>query len=282
MNILVTGANGFIGKHLCDYLGNQSHNVLKIVRKNAGDFENTFELELTDANAVQVFIDGMKDQKIDTIIHLAASLANVEQGYGEQIQVLLDNIEITRNVIKLVKALNLQKLINFSSMAVYPNTDGIFSEDSQIKMSQNTDCFYGLSKFCSENIIDHALMRQEVIISHLRIAQVYGEGMCNNRIIPIMKQELEDKNTITVFGEGKRKSNFIGVEKLMRFLNYFIVNDLEGIYNIGDESMSYFQLAKKIINEKGNRDSVIILKTAGIRSKFHLDTNKFEIIMREI
>lgn len=278
MDILVTGANGFIGKHLCKFLEN-SHNVFRVVRQNNDNSANTFEADLTDEKSVEELSQSLKGQKIDIVIHLASKLANADQNEDEQIRILLDNIAITKNMVSLIKEIKPQKLINFSSMAVYPNIDGIFNEESQIKMSGNAECMYGLSKFCSENIFDFLLKNENLIISHLRVAQVYGEGARQDRIMSIMKQELEEKNTITVFGNGERQSNFINVNKLMNFVNYFIENDIHGIYNVGDESLSYLQLAEKIIQSEDMSNVEIIKKTEGSKPLFQLDISKFKDIV---
>lgn len=279
MNILVTGANGFIGKHICTFLEEQDHNVYKIVRQKQEPQTNTICADLADNNSVATVIKKLNKTNIDLIIHLASKLVNINQDESEQVQVLIDNIQITKNIVDLAKQLNPTKLINFSSMAVYPNKNGDFTEDSQIKMSDNVECLYGLSKFCSENIIDHMLKGQPLKISHLRVSQVYGEGMREDRIFSIMLKELEEKNTITVFGNGERESNFININKLFQLLNYFILNDICGIYNVGDEVLSYLDLAQKIIREKGNKDSSIIKKEEGSKAKFSLNTNKLKQLM---
>jgi nucleoside-diphosphate-sugar epimerase len=280
MNILVTGANGFIGKHICRFLQENSHNVIRIVRTNKDNLLNTYEADLSDEAAVKNLAKILKNKKIEIIIHLASKLASTNQDETEQVRVLLDNIMITKNIVTLVKDLKPQKLINFSSMAVYPNIDGDFDEKSQIKMSDNTDCMYGISKFCSENIFDSTL--KNILLSHLRISQVYGDGMYENRTISVMKKELKEKNTITVFGNGERQSNFIHIDKLLKIVNYFIENNICGIYNIGDEPLSYLQLAQKIIDENGNNNSIIIKKPEGLKSKFHFNISKInEIIKKE-
>lgn len=279
MKILVTGANGFIGKHLCDFLEENSHKVFKVMRKNKNVLSNTFETDLGDKNSVEELIKNLQGQKIDIVIHLASKLASANQSEEEQVQMLLDNIAITKNMVTLAKELKPQKLINFSSMAVYPNIDGDFDEKSQINMSSNTDCMYGLAKFCSENIFDYML--KDIAVTHLRVSQVYGDGMYRDRIMPIMMQELQEKNTITVFGNGERESNFINVNKLLEFLNYFIKKDVYGIYNVGDEPLSYLQLAQKIIDKNGNKDSVIIKKAEGSKSKFYLNTDKLTKMIKK-
>ena len=170
-------------------------------------------------------------------------------------------------------------------MAVYPNIDGIFDEKSEIRMSENTDCFYGLAKFCSENIFDSFLRELNMVISHLRISQIYGDGMYENRIIPVMKEELRTENRITLFANGERVSNFINIKKLMEIIDFFVSKDIAGIYNVGDEQLSYLQLAQKIIVENGNSKSVIVKKEEAKKeksfaSKFYLNIEKLTKILK--
>jgi UDP-glucose 4-epimerase len=265
MNILLTGASGFIGKHIANFLEGKKHSVFRITRK---------ELDLTSSKMVENFTKNFAE-KIDLVIHLAAKLVDSKQGDDEQIKVFYENIEITRNMVALIKNLKPKKLINFSSIAVYPNVDGKFSEESQVKMSGNAECMYGLAKFCSENIFDFFL-KDQLPISHLRVSQVYGEGMRSDRIISIMIEELKKNNSVTVFGNGERRSDFIAIEKLLKLVGKFIDYDIPGIYNVGDESMSYLELAQKVLKEHGNSKSQIIKKSSGIKSNFRLDINKLK------
>lgn len=271
MNVLVTGANGFIGSHVCPFLKGQGHQVFKL------------ELDLTNhANVVQFSEKFKSKHRIDVVIHLATKMASENQDLTEQFKLLYDNLEITKNVVALVKILKPQKLINFSSMAVYPNVDGVFSEDTRIHMSENSDCLYGLAKFCGENIFECFLKNQNIVITHLRISQVYGGGMCSDRIMPIMQQELKEKNTVTVYGTGERISNFISIDKLLEVLWHFFIEKLPGVYNVGGESLAYLEIAKRIIKEKGDEKSRIIKLKKGSRVKFILDTKKLEEKMNEL
>lgn len=278
MNILITGANGFIGSHISNSLETNSHQIFRVVRENYQNLKNVIESDLTKINSPIKIIEELKTNKIDIIIHLAAKLTDSTQNKINQVSLLDDNINITKNVINLIKTLKPRKLINFSSIAVYPNIDGTFSEESQIKMSGNSECIYGLAKFCSENMFDF-ILNDQLCISHLRVAQVYGNGMRSDRIISILIQELKEKNTVTVYGNGERESNFINIKKLINILGYFINYDINGIYNIGDEPLSYLQLADKIVKEYGNHHSAIIKKPEGSTAKFKLNTSKLEKII---
>ena len=167
-----------------------------------------------------------------------------------------------------------QKLINFSSIAVYPNKDGFFSEISEIRPSLNTECLYGLSKFCGENILDFYLKNKDIKVIHLRLSQVYGPGMREDRIVKLMEKELKETNKITVFGMGKRASNFINIDTLIKKIRIVLNYNSSDIFNIGEENISYKTLAVRIIQQYGNKDSVVKLTKVGISSNVIIDCSK--------
>jgi UDP-glucose 4-epimerase len=278
MNILVTGAGGFIGRHLCDHLG-VNYNVIGITNKNQhiNGCSSHIVCDLTDKERTLTDIAEKISIKIDVFVHLASKLVDVRT--SEQMDIFHKNIKISETVSELAANLRPSKLINFSTMAVYPNIDGIYSENSKIWCADNSDCLYGLSKFCTENIFSFMLKKLDIQIVHLRLGQVYGDGMRDDRIMPIMQKELKETNIITVHGNGERVSNFISIQKLLEIINLFLEKDTEGIYNIGDEQISYLEIANKIIEKNGNDLSCVMVKEQGSKSKYYLDTHKLEYLL---
>lgn len=273
--IIITGSSGFIGAHLSEFL-EKKYNVFNIVSAGKGKvLKNRIILDLSRKSEVNsCFRNFGKKYDVYALINLAAVLASPDN--AEDLNLLYDNLRIIEGVTQIAKLVKPKKLINFSSIAVYPNKDGVYNEESETRQSLNSECIYGLSKYCGENILDFMLRKQDIVISHLRISQVYGTGMRNDRIIPIMARELEEKNTITVFGSGKRISNFIHIDKLLDIVDIFIRKNLGGIFNVGRENLSYLELAKKIIKQTGNRNSRIIKKPHGSTAKFYLDVSKLK------
>lgn len=276
-NILITGGGGFIGRNLRDCLeGKYNIFTLDPKIKNKKDCD-TIRLDLTNRRKVKSFFSRFsKKRKINIIIHMAGAMASADN--INELAVLNANLKITEGLIETAKILKPGKIINFSSIAVYPNTDGWYDESSEIRPSANTDCLYGLSKFCSEEILNFTLRKEKTIISHLRISQVYGKGMRQDRVIPAMLKELKKKNTITVFGAGERVSNFIHIEKLLKIIEVFIDTNLPGVYNIGYENISYLNLAKRLIREHGDKKSKVFKKSKGARARFYLDTSKLKAL----
>jgi len=278
MNIIITGAGGFIGTHLCNYFNNK-HKLYRIysLTKPTADYD-CYNLDLTDLNAVEDKINIFSSKNIEVIIHLASRMASPDK--AEDIEIFNDNIAITENMVFLVKKVKPEILINFSSIALYPNISGIFSENSIPNPKYNSDCIYGMSKYASEIIFDFLLRNENIRTTHLRISQVYGDGMREDRIIPTMRNELEKNNSITVFGNGERESCFIEINKLLEYVEYFIEHNVSGTYNIGDENISYFGLAKRILEQNGNKESIIIKNPRGNKEKFNLDCSKIQKLLK--
>lgn len=161
MNILITGGAGYIGSHVVKQLletttyniyildnlstGNiETINTLKLIR----DFE-FIVLDLKEFNEVSNFLE---KNKIDTIIHFAASIV-VPESVKKPLKYYMNNTVNTTNLIKCAIKNNVNKFIFSSTAAVYgepidfPET-GI-NEDFQTKPINP----YGMSKLMSEKII---------------------------------------------------------------------------------------------------------------------------------
>jgi nucleoside-diphosphate-sugar epimerase len=273
MNILITGANGFIAKHLKNHF-KADHEIFTISRKAEADglSSNDYEIDLSDVNFVkEYFSEDRFKHKMDVIIHCAAVLSGAD---NKDIMVFHKNNAITESMIHIAKAAGTSKFINISSIGVYPNISGTYTEQSAIEPSVNHECLYGLSKVCSEELFKFYL-RDTAQVINLRLGQVYGQGMREDRIFSIMKDELQKNNTITVFGNGERISNFVSVDYLVNKLDTIVHSaEARGTYNLGEKNLSYTDLAEMIIKEFGNDLSKIILDERGVASKVIIDSSK--------
>lgn len=272
MNILITGANGFIGKYLKNhFLGKLE--VYTISRATGNDdATKDYGIDLSDVRAVKEnFTENVFGQKMDVIIHCAAVLSVLD---NKDISVFHKNNAITESLIHIAGVTKAVKFINISSIGVYPNTSGTYTEQSAIEPSMNHECLYSLSKVCSEELFKFYLQETTQVVN-LRLGQVYGLGMRDDRIFSIMKDELQKENAITIFGNGERISNFVSIEYCINKIYEIIHKDeVQGTFNLGEKNLSYADLAEMIIKEFGNSSSKIILNEKGVRSKVIIDSSK--------
>jgi nucleoside-diphosphate-sugar epimerase len=274
MNILITGANGFIGRYLKEYFQARNNKVFTISRKlnSSNNAANDYVADLSDINFIKNnFTENIFGEKIDAIVHCAAILSTTD---NKDIAVFHMNNAITESMIHIAKTTKTTKFINISSIGVYPNISGVYNEESMVEPSVNHECLYSLSKICSEELFKFYL-NDTIHVINLRLGQVYGKGMRDDRIYSIMKDELDNVNTITVFGNGERISNFVSIDYCINKIDKIVNNDMiKGTFNLGEKNLSYFDLAKMIISEFGNTSSKIVLIEKGVKSKVIIDSTK--------
>lgn len=273
-NILLTGANGFIGKHLYEKLS-RDYRVIRVFSKRHQPTQegDDFSCDLTNTEDVAKLINILSDTKCYAIIHLAAKLC--PPGDCDNIDYFHDNNQIALNMVKLVKAVAPESFINFSSLAVYPNRTGIYTEDSIVDQSSNTECLYGLAKFNSE-VLFNFYLRDKTITSNMRLTQCYGPGMQEDRLVRIFANDIE-KDSLTLFGNGERISNFIHIDDVCKAIATVLGSPKAGIYNLGcHHNISYLSLARKIAAAMNKGPTNISLSPRGVTAKVEIACNKFE------
>jgi nucleoside-diphosphate-sugar epimerase len=267
MKILLTGSSGFFANEFIKYISSKSKIKLFCISRKKKNINNIvfWNLDLSKKKIKNI----PKNFFFDLIIHSAF----VRMGKNKNSEILKKNINITNNLILILKKNSFKKIINFSSSSVYPNIDGKFSEKNEINFFQNTDSIYGLSKYLAENIFNCCLKKSKLI--HLRIANIIGNDH-DKSIISEMKNSLKNKNLIDIYGNGNRVINLIHVKSLIRYI--FLIKNINanGILNVSDYSFNLRQIAILIKKKYGNKYSKILFKKINIPNpKFYMNTNKF-------
>ncbi len=274
--ILITGADGCIGRHIVDALSGE-YEITRLLGPDSDPTgDNDFPVDLTSKADTDALADKLNGKEFAAAVHLAFILC--APGDWNNFRYLHLNNAISENMVRLLTSdrISCKSLINFSSLAVYPNRNGLFSEDSPVDPSPNTECLYGLAKFNSE-VIFNRLLSDTLTVVNLRLTQVYGPGMQEDRIVGAFIKEIRETNTVTVFGNGERISNFIHIDDVRRAVATVVKAPKAGTYNLGcHRNISYLELAEKIAEARGNRDTRVNTEDKGVRAKAEIDTSKFE------
>lgn len=279
MSILVTGGSGYLGSSLTKKLRNKGIRVFSL-STSSGPHADDLACNLTNMKQINIIGNDLRDQKISIIVHLASKL--MSETISES-QVFKDNLAISQGFVKLAKLLSPSKIIHASSTAVYPEISGDFDERSLIKPSVNSDALYGLSKFVTENLIDANFKLESVICIHLRIGQVYGDQMPKNRIIPVLRKELQIDSRMTLYGSGERIIPLVNISFLTDVILKFIENKTKsGVYNVVSENLSLIDIANRVALQEGVTNPDIILVPKGKTSKFKVSSKKLNQFLKSV
>ena len=122
--IVVTGASGFIGSHLVDFLLSKGCVVIGIDNMRTGKEENLAsaisndKFRLANADIRDSKLSTMIEEDIDTIFHLAA-ISSIKKSVEDPLLVNDVNVNGTINVLELARKKNVNRFVFSSSAAIY-------------------------------------------------------------------------------------------------------------------------------------------------------------------
>ncbi len=243
--ILVTGAAGFIGYHLCQYLLNKELSVIGIDNINQY-YDPTLKharldqlLKKTDFSFHKIDLcdfESLKDlfinNSIDRICHLAAQ-AGVRYSLTHPFAYQKSNNEGFLNIIELAKQFKIQNFVYASSSSVYGNNLKLpFSETDPV---DHPISLYAATKRSNELIAYSYSHLFNLPCSGLRFFTVYGPWGRPDMALFIFTKAIIENKPIQLFNNGDMKRNFTYIDDIVngiiRVLDYPEKNE---IYNIGN------------------------------------------------
>tara|TARA_Y100000034_G_scaffold135722_1_gene208783 strand:- start:1921 stop:2814 length:894 start_codon:yes stop_codon:yes gene_type:complete len=248
MKITITGATGFIGKHLVKSL---KHHQLKLIDRTSKEesIEHNHETLVADLSTINIktlkdFISGS-----DIIIHLAGKFTgNTEDSFKA-------NTLTTLKLIEACKQANINKLIFASSYAVYGNN---INKNDQCKEThtRNPITIYGLAKMMAEDILQYYSKQNNLKIITLRFPSIYGPEM-RGGILYYILSAAKDNSILTINGEGSQLRNYVFIDDIIHYINLVInYNQKQNfeIINISNNQpcsvIQLLEIAESITNKK--------------------------------
>ncbi|MHC4839700.1 MAG: SDR family NAD(P)-dependent oxidoreductase [Planctomycetota bacterium] len=217
--VLVTGAAGFIGSHLCDALLAQGADVVAVDRITASDAEN---LRQASANANFRFLQGdlsetaFVESCTDGVSHVAhlAAMASVPASIKDPQGCHADTLTSTLNLLTAVRD-EAASFVFASSAAVYGDTDELPVTESARTNPQSP---YAAAKLAGEKYIE-AFAHGGLNALALRFFNVYGArqnpASPYSGVISIFADRLQNGQPITIYGDGHQTRDFIYVSDVV-------------------------------------------------------------------
>jgi nucleoside-diphosphate-sugar epimerase len=211
VKILVTGSDGFVGKHFSKKLYEQGHDVYQLDIKNGVDARDFFRHD---------------EEQYDRVIHLAAVVGGRQTIEGSPLSLAVD-LSIDAELFSWALRTKPGCITYFSSSAAYPTrlqekeSHFILSEyDINLDQIENPDLTYGWAKLTGEMLAQHA--RKEGISVHIfRPFSGYGTDQDLDYPFPSFIERAKNGDGKTedqpfeIWGDGTQVRDFIHIDDVI-------------------------------------------------------------------
>ncbi len=247
--ILITGSSGMLGTSL---IKNSKYVIFTPNRK---------KLNLFNFNKVKDYI---KKNRINFVIHCAAKVGGIQDNMNYQLDYLVENLNINKNIIMASYENGVKNFLNISSSCIYPkNIKKKISENLIFKGDfEPTNEGYAVSKFISIKLCKFISKKYGYNYKTLVPTNLYGPNdkydLQKSHLLAAIIKKLSDAKKkkikkIEIWGDGKAKREFMYVSDLSDAIWFSVknFNKIPIILNIGtgkDYSvLDYYKKVSKII-----------------------------------
>lgn len=261
--ILITGAAGFLGSHLCDRFIKEGFHVIGMDNLITGDLKNIehlFKLEQFEFYHCDVSRFVHIPGQLDYILHFASPASPIDY-LKIPIQTLKVGSLGTHNLLGLAKAKKATILV--------ASTSEVYGDP--LVHPQKEDYWGNVNPVGPRGVYDEAKRFQEALTMAyhtfhgldtkiVRIFNTYGPRMRLNdgRVLPaFIGQALRGEN-LTVFGDGSQTRSFCYVDDLVEGIYRLLLSDYHQPVNIGNpDELTISDFAEEIIKLTGTTQKVI-------------------------
>jgi UDP-glucose 4-epimerase len=208
--ILLTGASGFIGKHLQTTLADRFgvENIVLLTSKPVSGFKSIQHENYKFSK--EVWADSGINS-IDTVIH-AGAFTPKNSNEANNWNLSSANISSTAHLLNNIPN-SVKKFIFLSTLDVYGKSSDVIDENSLV----SPESLYGQSKLYCEKMLQHWAKQENKIVQILRIGHIYGPGEdAYQKLIPVtIRTVLQNKSPI-IYSSGTEKRSYLYISECVR------------------------------------------------------------------
>jgi UDP-glucose 4-epimerase len=235
LNILITGAAGFIGSHIADAYIAEGHHVVIVdnlsggVRENINPKATFYQLDIRDEKIEEMF----QKEHIDVVNHLAAQM-DVRRSVADPQFDASVNVLGVLNVLENARKYGVKKIIFSSTVGAIYGEQDYFPADEEHPLRPLSP--YGITKLTTEKYlffykavygIDHVI---------LRYANVYGPRQNPHGeagVVAIFCNKLLKGEQPTINGDGKQTRDYVFVGDVVLANVLALKHNGTNIFNVG-------------------------------------------------
>ena len=243
MKVVVTGATGFIGRHVRNVLAKTDNDVVLVVRNIERVGEKSVREEIVVADLSHDRIEWFELLgRPDVVLHLAwGGLPNYMDSYHVDVELPTQ----LRFLTSLIDS-GLKKLVVTGTCYEYGMLSGALSEDH----ITNPNTPYGIAKDRLRKDLFELHSKKDFELTWARIFYPYGDGQSESSIYSQLTRAISNNEKEFVMGSGTQMLDFIQVTRVAKALVAFVTETKGvGLINVGSgEPQSVIEFVTKLID----------------------------------
>ena len=268
MTILVTGAAGFIGSHICEHFIGLGYNIVAIdnfdnfypaifKHVNLSDLrqKNEFQFHQIDIRNKEALHSIFASSQIDIVIHLAAK-AGVRPSIDAVSEFYDVNVSGTVSLLEIMRIHEVKKMLFASSSSIYGNNPKVpFSEDDRV---DNPISPYASTKKSGELLCHVYSHLYAFDITCLRFFTVFGPRQRPDLAIHKFTRLIDEGNPIPFYGDGSTSRDYTYINDIVNGVSCAL-NYLNGyrIYNLGESRVTNLKKLVQIIEHSLGKKAIL-------------------------
>jgi nucleoside-diphosphate-sugar epimerase len=242
--VVVTGAAGFIGSHLCDRLLADGHEVVGI-----DSFSDFYARDLKEANLeaarkhsnfrvveADLVTAGLSQalSGASVVFHLAGQ-PGVRPSWGSMFDPYVQaNIVATQRLLETLREIPIKRLVFASSSSIYGDAEMFPTKETALPRPVSP---YGMTKLAAEHLAFVYMRNFQIPVTTLRYFTVYGPRQRPDMAFCRFMEALVESQEIGIFGDGEQTREFTYVSDAVDGTVKAAAADVAGqIINLGGGS----------------------------------------------
>ena len=256
VNVLVTGADGFIPSFVCDRLVEFGANVTALVRRNSSNILKSIphlvdkvKIRWGDMTDLSLVITETKN--VDIIYHLGAQ-SHVQYSLHNPLETFQNNITGTINVLEAARINEVKKIVHAGSAEVYgkPETVPVTENHALVPRSP-----YAASKVAADRLMFSYYCTYGLPVVTSRFFGIFGPRQSIEKVIPKFILKIQNNESPMIYGDGTQSRDYMYVtDAADAYARLGVAEHVDGeVINIGTGlETKVIDLANLIIRTMGS------------------------------